>query len=121
MPALWLPVLLSALVHATTPQQGRARASKRSITMTEESPFLNLINQLQETLQQSPLANFKAKLAQMQAGQYDQEAVAEKLATQIQQTPCIVYSFTTCEGQNNFIRAHYIQTRTFFFAHIPLF
>lgn len=60
-----------------------------------DSPFLNLINSLQEAIQTSPAAAFKAKLAKLQAGDYDEAAVALALADQIKTTPCIMYSFTT--------------------------
>ncbi len=60
-----------------------------------DSPFLNLINSLQEAIQTSPAAAFKAKLAKLQAGDYDEAAVAASVTDQIKNTPCIMYSFTT--------------------------
>jgi len=59
------------------------------------SPIIGFINSLQEAIQESPAAKFKAKLAKLQAGDYDVEVTKAKLSAQINDTPCIMYSFTT--------------------------
>jgi len=59
------------------------------------SPFLGFINSLQEAIQTSPAAKFKANLAKFQAGDYDVAAVKAELDKLIDTTPCLMYSFTT--------------------------
>jgi hypothetical protein len=59
------------------------------------NPMLGFINSLQEAIQTSPAAKFKAGLAKLQAGDYDSEAVRSELNTRISSTSCLMYSFTT--------------------------
>mmetsp|Transcript_22544 Transcript_22544/g.72900 ORF Transcript_22544/g.72900 Transcript_22544/m.72900 type:complete len:109 (+) Transcript_22544:14-340(+) len=59
------------------------------------NPLLGFINSLQETIQTSPAAKFKAGLAKLQAGDYDVATVQSELNTRIRSTPCLMYSFTT--------------------------
>ena len=40
-------------------------------------------------------ANFKSKLAEMQAGDYDVDATAAKLNSLIEETPVVMFSFST--------------------------
>ena len=58
------------------------------------SPLIKAINSLQEAFQNSPAANFKAKLAKMQAGDYDEAAIKAKLESYIAE-PAVMFSFTT--------------------------
>lgn len=88
----------AAHIPTTKPAQARATLVHMMADGTPDptdSPFLNLINSLQEAIQTSPAAAFKAKLAKLQAGDYDEAAVAAAVADQIKTTPCIMYSFTT--------------------------
>ena len=52
------------------------------------------INSLQESIQNSPAAQFKKGLAKMQAGSYDEPAVQAKL-TSLLAEPAVMFSFTT--------------------------
>jgi hypothetical protein len=50
---------------------------------------------LQQSLQNSPLAEGKKLFAKLQAGDYDVEETRAKLEQQISTSPCIMYSFST--------------------------
>ena len=58
------------------------------------SPFIKAINSLQEAIQNSPAAKFKAGLAKLQAGDYDEAATKAKLEAYIAE-PAVMFSFTT--------------------------
>lgn len=80
-------------------QRLAARVSRatRPVRMAEDptgSPFIQAINKLQEAIQSSPAAQFKANLAKMQAGDYDKVAVEAKLQSYISE-PAVMFSFTT--------------------------
>ena len=93
-----LLVLLATTSHAfagAAVPHGRARTAVR---MSEDdptgSPFIKAINSLQEAIQSSPAAQFKAKLAKMQAGNYDEAAVKKQLGD-LMAEPAVMFSFTT--------------------------
>ena len=79
--------------------QRRSRVVQSVTMLADEdpigSPFVKAINSLQEAIQNSPAANFKAKLAKMQAGDYDEAAVRASLEAYIAE-PAVMFSFTTC-------------------------
>ena len=58
------------------------------------NPFIMAINTLQEALQNSPVAEFKNKLAKLQAGNYDEAATKARLEAYIAE-PAVMFSFTT--------------------------
>ncbi|KAL1525101.1 hypothetical protein AB1Y20_019973 [Prymnesium parvum] len=78
----------STLVRVRTPRM-------RDTDDVIGSPFLKAINSLQETIQQSPVANLKKGLAKLQAGNYDQPVVKAKLEQLIRENDVIMFSFTT--------------------------
>ena len=59
------------------------------------SPFIKAINSLQEAIQTSPAAKFKAGLAKLQAGDYDQAATKAELDGLISENRVVMFSFTT--------------------------
>ena len=93
-------MLLMLFAHADAFAAGRQplRSNTRSAVRMQEdptgSPFIKAINAFQEAIQQSPAANFKAKLAKMQAGDYDEVAVKAKLDAYMAE-PAVMFSFTT--------------------------
>ena len=59
------------------------------------NPLTQAINSLQESMQNSPVANLKQSLANMQAGDYDVDAVSARLNGLINDTPVVMFSFST--------------------------
>ena len=59
------------------------------------SPVIKAINALQEAIQSSPAAKFKAGLAKLQAGDYDQVATKAELDGLISDNKVVMFSFTT--------------------------
>ena len=82
-------------VGTTSHRQSQTRAAVR---MAEEdptaNPFIQAINSFQVALQNSPVADFKSKLAKLQAGDYDEAAVKAQLEAYIAE-PAVMFSFTT--------------------------
>ena len=81
---------------ATAPRSTTVRAAVRMQSEDPTAnPFIQAINSLQEAIQNSPAANFKEKLAKMQAGDYDKPAVSAKLESLISDNGAVMFSFTT--------------------------
>ena len=59
------------------------------------NPFIKAINTLQESIQNSPAAKFKAGLAKLQAGDYDVAATKAELDGLIEKNGVVMFSFTT--------------------------
>jgi len=112
MPGMWaarilaIAALLAAVAPTTAflpgPTASRLTASSRAARkafMRDEdptgSPLIQAINSLQEALQNSPVAKFKAGLAKLQAGNYDVEATRAELNRLIAEEPVLMLSFTT--------------------------
>jgi len=72
----------------------RHNALRMADDVNLDNPFLVAINGLQEAMQTSNVAKFKAKFAKLQAGKYDEVAVNAKL-DQLMAEPAIMFSFTT--------------------------
>ena len=71
--------------------------SRAAVHMSDDptsNPFIQAINTLQETLQNSPVAEFKSKLAKLQAGNYDEAATKARLEAYIAES-AVMFSFTT--------------------------
>ena len=82
-------------VGTASHHQSQTRAAVR---MAEEdptaNPFIQAINSFQVALQNSPVADFKSKLAKLQAGDYDEAAIKAQLEAYIAE-PAVMFSFTT--------------------------
>ena len=95
-----LSVLLLLSPASAFAAGGTLRAAPRhnAVRMADDvnldNPFLKAINGLQEAMQTSSVAEFKAKFAKMQAGSYDEAAVNAKLDS-LMAEPAIMFSFTT--------------------------
>lgn len=76
----------------------RCSPSRHGLVVAAEdptaNPFIQLINQFQEAIQDSPAAKFKRGLAKLQAGEYDESSINAKLDNLIGQ-PAVMFSFTT--------------------------
>ena len=101
---LYRVVVLAALLvrasafAAPAPVSRPVSRSRSAIRMQQDdpigNPFIKAINALQEAVQNSPAAQFKSKLAKMQAGEYDEVATRAKLE-QLMSEPAVMFSFTT--------------------------
>ena len=94
--AVSLLVLCACAAHgfvATTAP--RHLVGRSAVRMANEdptgSPFIQAINALQEAIQTSPFANFKSKIAKMQAGDYDVASVKAALDGYISE-PVMMFS-----------------------------
>ena len=56
---------------------------------------MQAISKFQEALQNSPAAQFKKSFAKLQAGDYDEVAIKQKLDSLISDNGAVMFSFTT--------------------------
>jgi hypothetical protein len=90
-----LPRQASRFVSSALPRAGRHSVVARADGDPTGSPLIKVVNALQQSLQNSPLAEGKKLFAKLQAGDYDVEETRAKLEQQISTSPCIMYSFST--------------------------
>ena len=64
--------------------------------MAVRADLNDLINSVSVAIQKSPLANGKAALAKLQAGDYDADATRKAVDTYIAGNPVFMFSFSSC-------------------------
>jgi len=94
-----LSMIAGAGFVAPTAAAARVSPIRPAVRMSSDDPMANpvtqAINSFQETIQNSPIANFKQSLAKLQAGDYDVDAVSARLNGLIDDTPVVMFSFST--------------------------
>lgn len=74
----------------------RATPDKNGASSSSSSFVETMINGLTVAIQSSPLAEGKKQLAVLQAGEYDENAVKERMERYISENTVMMFSFSTC-------------------------
>ena len=99
--AMLVAVVAGSAFFVPAASASRAATARPAVRMSlgdedpTANPLIQAVNSLQEAMQNSPVANLKQSLANMQAGDYDVDAVSARLNGLINDTPVVMFSFST--------------------------